>query len=157
LAAPVHRSTARDLVWVVCAPVSTSELDWAIGKLHMHRKRWGETYGMIEYLMARAVEGVNPYEEYSFAEILKHGGICGDQTYFCVNTARAQGIPAMGLSGETSMGGHAWAAVKVDDREWDTSIGRIGGVSKGQASNPQIDSSITEQEVILWNDRAHQS
>ena len=157
LAAPVHRSSARDLVWVVCAPVSTSELDWAIGKLHMHRKRWGETYGRIEYLMERAVEGYNPYKEYTFAEIEKHGGICGDQTYFCVNTARAQGIPAMGLSGETNSGGHAWAGLKLDDREWTTSTGRIGGVSKGQAHNPQTGSRITEQEILHWNDRAHQS
>ncbi|MFZ9936179.1 MAG: hypothetical protein ACO3JG_03885 [Luteolibacter sp.] len=157
LAAPVHRSTARDLVWVVCAPVSTSELDWAIGNLHMHRKRWGETYGRIEYLMERAVEGENPYEEYSFAEIEKHGGICGDQTYFCVNTARAQGIPAMGLSGETSMGGHAWAGLMLDDREWTTAVGRIGGVSKGEAHHPQTGGRITEQEILHWNDRAHQS
>ncbi len=157
LAAPVHRTAARDLVWVVCAPVSTSELDWAIGNLHMHRKRWGETYGMIEYLMERAVEGENPYEEYSFAEIEKHGGVCGDQTYFCVNTARAQGIPAMGLSGETSMGGHAWAGIKLDDREWTTAVGRIGGVSKGEAYNPQTGGRITEQEILHWNDRAHQS
>lgn len=157
LAAPVHRSSARDLVWVVCAPVSPSELDWAIGHLHMRRKRWGETYGRIEYLMERAVEGVNPYDEYSFAEIEKHGGICGDQTYFCVNTARAQGIPAMGLSGETSMGGHAWAGLKLDDREWTTAVGRIGGVSKGQAQHPQTGDRITEQEILHWNDRAHQS
>ena len=157
LAAPVHHSSARDLVWVVCAPISTSEMDWAIGHLHMHRKRWGETYGMIEYLMERAVEGEDPYEEYSFAEIKKHGGICGDQTYFCVNTARAQGIPAMGISGETNSGGHAWAGLKIDDREWTTGIGRIAGVSKGEAHHPQTGGRITEQEILHWNDRAHQS
>lgn len=157
LAAPVHHSSARDLVWVVCAPVSTSELDWAIRKLSGHRKNWGKHYGEIEYLMERAVKGENPYEEYTFAEILKHGGICGDQTYFCVNTARAQGIPAMGLSGETDAGGHAWAGLKIDDREWTTGIGRIGGVSKGEAHNPQTGESITEQEILHWNDRQLQS
>lgn len=157
LAAPVHHSSARDLVWVVCAPVSTSELDWAIRHLSGHRKNWGRNYGEIEYLMERAVKGENPYEEYTFAEILKHGGICGDQTYFCVNTARAQGIPAMGLSGETDAGGHAWAGLKIDDREWTTGTGRIGGVAKGQADNPQTGESITEQEILHWNDRQLQS
>jgi hypothetical protein len=157
LAAPVHHSSARDLVWVVCAPVSTSELDWAIRKMSGHRKNWGKNYGEIEYLMERAVKGFNPYKEYTFAEILKHGGICGDQTYFCVNTARAQGIPAMGLSGETDAGGHAWAGLKIDDREWTTGIGRIGGVSKGEAHNPQTGGSITEQEILHWNDRQLQS
>ena len=157
LAAPVHHSSARDLVWTVCAPVTTSELEWSLDKMHYRRKNWGNAYGKIEYLMERAVDGLNPYEEYSFAEILKEGGICGDQSYFCVNTARAQGIPAMVLSGETDLGGHAWAGLKIDSREWTTGVGRIGGVSKGQAGNPQTGSSITEQEIQLWNDRYHQS
>ena len=157
LASPVHHLSARDLVWVVCAPVNTSELDWAIGNVHVRRNNWGRTYGMIEYLMERAVEGFNPYKEYSFAEILKHGGICGDQSYFCVNTARAQGIPAMIIGGETDSGPHAWAGVKVDDRKWDTGIGRIGGSSKGQAENPQTGGSITEQEILHWNERSLQS
>lgn len=157
LAAPVHHSSASDLVWVVCAPVSTSELEWSLDKLHLSRKHWGNAYGMIEYLMERAVKGLNPYKEYSFSEILKEGGICGDQSYFCANTARAQGIPAMILAGETDLGGHAWVGIKVEADEWTTGVGRVGGVSKGEADHPQTGASITEQEVQLWNDRAHQS
>ncbi len=157
LAVPVHRTNARDLVWVVCAPVATKELDWAISKMHESRKNWGSTYEMVEYLMERAVKGINPYDEYSFAEILKKGGICGDRSYFSVNTARANGIPALTLAGETDLGGHAWAAIKTDANEWDTNIGRIGGVSKGEGHNPQTNSQISEQEVWLWNDRNHKS
>lgn len=157
LAAPVHHSTARDLVWAVCAPVTTSELEWSLDKMHFRRKNWGDAYGRVEYLMERAVEGLNPYKEYSFAEILKEGGICGDQSYFCVNTARAQGIPAMILSGETDLGGHAWAGIKIENDEWTTGVGRIGGASKGQAENPQTRNAITEQEILQWNDRHHQS
>src|SRR5690606_19197225 len=157
LAAPVHRSSARDLVWVVCAPISDSELDWAISKMSMSRGKWGNAYGMIEYLMERAVEGLNPYKEYTFAEILKEGGICGDQSYFCVNTARAHGIPGVILAGETDLGGHAWAALKVKPDEWDTHIGRIGGVSNGEGAHPQTGGTITEQEIWQWNDKAQKS
>lgn len=157
LTAPVHHSSARDLVWVVCAPVSTKELDWAIAKMNISRRNWGNAYGMIEYLMERAVNGLNPYKEYTFAEILKEGGICGDQSYFCVNTARAHGIPAMVLSGETDLGGHAWAGVKVKDDEWSTMVGRIGGAANGKAGNPQTGGDLSEQEVWLWNDRTQQS
>ena len=132
LAAPVHHSPARDLVWVVCAPVSTSELEWSLDKMHLSRKHWGNAYGMIDYLMERAVKGINPYKEYSFSEILKEGGICGDQSYFCANTARAQGIPAMIFAGETDLGGHAWVGLKNQPDEWTTGVGRIGGVSKGE-------------------------
>lgn len=157
LAAPVHHSTARDLVWVVCAPVSDSELDWSLDKMHLSRQHWGNAYGMIEYLMERAVKGLNPYKEYTFAEILKEGGICGDQSYFTTNTARAQGIPAMTFSGETNLGGHAWVGLKIKPDEWTTGVGRIGGVSKGETGNPQTGRSISEQEVQLWGDRFHQS
>lgn len=157
LATSVDRMDARDLVWVVCAPISTSEMEWALTKMHLRRKNWGNAYGMVEYLMERAVKGINPYEEYTFAEILKEGGICGDQSYFCSNTARANGIPAMTMSGETDLGGHAWVAMKIQDDEWTTGIGRIGGVSKGQAGNPQVGGSVSEQEVQLWGDRDHQS
>lgn len=157
LATPINKLSARDLVWVVCAPVPESELEWAVDKIHLSRKSWGNAYGMVEYLMERAVKGLNPYEEYTFAEILKEGGICGDQTYFCVNTARALGIPAIGLAGETDLGGHAWAAVKTSDDEWNTQIGRIGGASNGAGGNPQIGGQVSEQEIWLWNDRAQQS
>lgn len=158
LAAPVHRSSARDLIWVVCAPVATSELEWSLDHMHLPRKHWGSAYGMIKYLMKKAVDPTfNPYKEYSFAEILKKGGICGDQSYFCVNTARAQGIPAMTIAGETNLGGHAWAGAKIDDQQWITTIGRISGASKGQAGNPQTGAPITEQEIQLWNDRYHRS
>ncbi|MCW1887464.1 hypothetical protein OKA04_22200 [Luteolibacter flavescens] len=157
LATSINKLSARDLVWVVCAPVPETELGWAIDKMHLSRSKWGNAYGMIEYLMERAVEGLNPYEEYSFAQILKEGGICGDQTYFCVNTARALGIPAIGLSGETDLGGHAWAAVKTKDDQWDTHIGRIGGAANGAGGNPQVGGDVSEQEIWLWNDKAQQS
>ena len=157
LAGPIDRMTARDLVYVVCAPVITSELEWALVKVHLTRKTWGNAYEMVKYLMEKAVNGTNPYTEYTFAEILKKGGICGDRSYFCANTARANGIPAMIFSGETDLGGHAWVGLKVSDNEWTTKVGRIGGVSKGQTDNPQIGGSTTEQEVWLWADREHQS
>ncbi|MCX6867565.1 MAG: hypothetical protein NTV46_15350 [Verrucomicrobia bacterium] len=157
LAAPVHHQSARDLIWVVCAPVSTSELEWSLDKMQLRRKNWGHAYGMVKYLMERAVNGLNPYKEYSFAEILKEGGVCADQSYFCVNTARAQGIPAMTIGGETNSGGHAWAGIKIDSNEWTTGVGRIAGAAKGQAANPQTRDAISEQEIQLWNDRYHQS
>lgn len=157
LVGPVHRTSARDLVYVVCVPVVRSEMEWAIDHMSLSRKNFGDAYGMIEYLMERAVKGINPYKEYTFAEIKKEGGICGDQSYFCANTARCLGIPAMIFSGETDLGGHAWVALKIKDDEWTTTVGRIGGVAKGQTDNPQVGGNTTEQEVWLWADREHQS
>jgi hypothetical protein len=153
LEAPVSRSDARDLVWVVCAPVATSELEWSLDHMHLRRKRWGNAYTDVEYLMERAVSGENPYETYTFAEILKKGGICGDQSYLCVNTARAQGIPAMILTGQTNEGPHAWAGIKIDDSEWSTAAGRVDGSTKGATRDPQTGLEISEQEILHWNER----
>lgn len=154
----IHRLPARELCFVVCSPVSEDELDWALREFRSKsRKSWGSTYGEIEYLMERAVSGLDPYDEYTLQEIQKEGGICGDQTYFCVNTARAAGIPAFGLNGLTDSGGHAWAAVKIKDDEWSTDIGRIKGVSQGKGNDPQTGDSITEQEVWMWSTRDYQN
>ncbi|MFT6794631.1 MAG: hypothetical protein ACJAR1_002642 [Rubritalea sp.] len=150
----IHNASAKDLTFVVCSPVSTDELEWALKKYRsQRRKNIGQAFSDVKYLMERAVEGLNPYEEYTLPEILKEGGICGDQTYFCVNVARAAGIPAFGLSGLTNSGGHAWASVKIDDDEWSTQIGRIGGVSKGKGRDPQTGESITEQQIWHWSER----
>ena len=153
LEASVSRSDARDLVWVVCAPVVTSELEWSLDRMHLRRKRWGNAYTDVEYLMERAVSGENPYDAYTFAEILKKGGICGDQSYLCVNTARAQGIPAMILTGQTNEGPHAWAGIKIDDSEWSTATGRVEGSTKGVTRDPQTGLEISEQEILHWNER----
>lgn len=152
----IERSPARDLTFVVCAPVTETELDWAVKEYRsLRRKSWGRTFGDVEYLMERAVEGLNPYDSYTLEQIQKEGGICGDQTHFCVNTARAAGIPALGLSGVTDSGPHAWAAVKVEDDEWSTQIGRIKGVSRGRATDPQTGRSITEQDIWMWSSREY--
>ncbi len=152
----IDRSPARDLTFVVCAPVTEAELDWAVKEFRsLRRKSWGKTYGEVEYLMERAVDGLDPYESYTLEEILKEGGICGDQTHFCVNTARAAGIPALGLSGMTNRGGHAWAAVKIEDDEWSTKIGRIGGVSQGKGKDPQTGGDINEQDIWMWSSREY--
>ncbi len=153
----IDRSSARDLVFVVAAPVTEKELDWALKEFRgKRRKSWAENYGAVKYLMERAVEGLDPYDEYTLEQILKEGGICGDQTYFCVNTARATGIPAFGLSGVTDAGGHAWAAIMLDENEWSTKVGRIGGVSQGRGQDPQTGEAISEQEVWMWSTRDYQ-
>lgn len=152
----IDRSDARDLCFVVCAPVTERELDWAVKEYRsLRRKSWGRTYGDVKYLMERAVEGLDPYDSYTLEEIKKEGGICGDQTHFSVNTARAAGIPAIGLSGVTDAGAHAWAAIKIEDDEWSSEIGRIKGVSQGRGMDPQTGATINEQDIWMWSSREY--
>jgi hypothetical protein len=149
----LSRMDVSDLVWVVDVPITDEEVEWAVRHANFSRRNWGKAYGHIEYLMERAVNGKNPYSEYTFDEIEKHGGICGDQTYFSVNTAKANGIPAAGVTGSGDRGGHAWLAYKPKDDEWNTSTGRYENYSNGMSKNSQTNQSISEFEFILMSDR----
>lgn len=154
LATHLSKMSVADLVWVICAPVPESELDWARKNVRLKQRNWGDSYGMVPYDMEKAVTGKQkkPYDSYIFSEILEKGGVCGDRTYFGVNTARALGIPAAPLSGDGPLGGHAWMAWKLDDHEWKTS-GRIGGYGAGNTNSPQTGRGLSEQEFTRLSDR----
>jgi hypothetical protein len=145
---------ARDLTWVVNAPVPDTEMEWARKNVRLKQRDWGHAYGMVPYDMEKAVTGKQkkPYDSYTFAEILEKGGICGDRTYFGVNTARALGIPAAEISGDGPMGGHAWMRWKADDYTWKED-GRIGGYGAGRAHDPQTGKTISELEFARRSDR----
>ena len=149
----ISKLKVADLVWVVDVPITDDEIEWALRHANFSRRKWGRAYGHIEYLMERAVNGENPYSEYTFAQIQKHGGICGDQTYFSVNTAKANGIPAAGVTGSGDRGGHAWLAYKPNSDEWDTTTGRYENYSNGTSRNSQTNQSISEFDFILMSDR----
>lgn len=151
LTGKIHRMKPEDLVWVVDVPVADSEIEWALDKMHLNQKNWGQAYGMIEYLMERAVNGENPYEEYTFAEILKHGGVCGDQAYFAANTAKCHGIPATIVSGDGDRGGHAWIMYMPDEDTWAES-GNIG-YTTGTTRNPATGESIHQSLLSMTTDR----
>ncbi len=141
-----------DLVWVVCAPISQDELEWALKNVNFSQKQWGEAYSSIKYLMERAVKNTNPYTEYTLAEIKKKGGICADQTYYMVNTARAHGVPAAGISGDGDRGPHAWGAWLADDASWKFS-GRFAGYPAGATGDPVTGLQASEEEFARRNER----
>lgn len=147
----IHRMRAGDLIWVVDIDISDEEVEWALRRMRLTQRRWGEAFNQIEYLMERAVNGVNPYEEYTFAEILKHGGTCGDQSYFCANTAKAHGIPAAIVVGDGDRGGHAWVYWMPDERSW-AETGNIG-YRTGATRNPQTGQRHTQAMFEMESDR----
>ncbi len=158
LATHIHRLPAADLVYVVCAPVPVSELDWALKKMHLKQKNWGTAYEMVKYDMEKAVTGKmkKPYESYTFAEILDKGGICGDRAYFAVNTARAAGIPAVVLGGDGKRGPHAWIGYESDEGEWAFN-GRMDGYAAGHGSDAQTGTGVSEQEFVRRGDKRESS
>jgi hypothetical protein len=149
----INRYAASELVWVVADPVPMSELEWALKKVHLRQRNWGDAYGMVKYDMDKAVTGQAKvaYDRYTFAEILEKGGVCGDRAYFAAYTGRANGIPAAIIGGDGPLGGHAWLRWMPDDDSW-AEAGRIGGYAAGTTSDPQTGRQISEMEFVRRSD-----
>ncbi len=168
LTGKIHRMPATDLVWVVDVPVPDSEIEWALENMHLPQRGWGAAYSMIEYLMERAVgakpddpanptardkrlaKEANPYEAYTFEEILKHGGICQDQAYFSAYTAKCHGIPAAILTGDGDNGPHAWILWMPDEDTWQEAGGM--GYATGTTRNPQTGQTMHQSTLTLTTD-----
>lgn len=125
LLADMRKLTVEQLLYVVDLRTVRSEIDWVNKKLSYKRGTWGNTLGLVRYRMDRAAHHVDPYTDYSFADIIKQGGICADQAYFCATTAKCMGIPAVVASGDGDRGAHAWVVLSVSDSKW-TTVNSIG-------------------------------
>jgi len=136
-----------ELVWVVDAPVPTSELVWAQKNVHLSRKDWGKAYFSIRYRMDKAAGGVEIYDYYTLAEIKERGGICGDQAYFAAMTAKANGIPAMVISGQGDRGGHAWVQWEATKNGWEEAGRYADNYAAGTTNEPQTHRTVKEQEL----------
>jgi len=152
LAVKIKDMSAAELVWVVGVPISGTELEWAVKKAGFRQKSWGQAYGTIKYDMEKAVTGKSSYDEYTFAEIQKKGGICADQSYFTAWTACANGVPAAIISGDGARGPHAWITWMADEGEWKFS-GRFNGYPAGHAFCPQTGETISEETFVRLGDR----
>lgn len=145
-------------MWAVDAPVPENELTWVQKDVNFSRREWGKAYGHIRYRMDRATQGVNPYKAYTFAEIEKEGGICGDQAYFAAMTAKANGIPAMVIGGEGDRGGHAWFGYGIARNDWNLNTGRYAdNYAAGTTRDPQTGRTIKEHELRQLTDPARRT
>ncbi len=103
---------------------------------------------MIRYRMDKAAGGRDLYDHYTLAEIKQKGGVCVDQAYFASMTAKANGIPAMTISGEGDRGAHAWFGYEESRTSWNLSTGRYkDNYAAGTTRDPQTHRTIKEQEL----------
>ncbi len=148
LRTPLAELRPFDLVWMVDAPVPTSELVWAEKNVNLSRRDWGKAYGMIRYRMDKAAGGRTLYDHYTLAEIREKGGVCVDQAYFASVTAKANGIPAMIIGGEGDRGAHAWFGYEATRNSWNLSTGRYDDhFAAGATVDPQTHRTLKEQEL----------
>ncbi|MCQ2365510.1 MAG: hypothetical protein MJ051_08180, partial [Akkermansia sp.] len=148
----VKKMSVERLLHVVDMRLTKSEIDWANANTSYTRDKWGEAYGSIRYRMDRAANNADPYKHYTFAELRKEGGVCRDQAYFCGNTAKCHGIPAIYAVGDGDRGGHAWVVLSVADNKWEQinnygyTTGRIVNPCSGKSHHESVFLSQTKVE-----------
>jgi len=152
---PIERMSVRDLLNVVDLNISKDEIKWVYKHIRSSRKNAGEEYQGITYLMERAVNhGYSPYSSYIMSEIKKHGGICGDQSHFSMNAAKARGIPAATIVGTGNRGAHAWLGYMPDDNEW--SAYGSQGITNGRTYSSQRGKKISFRQLHLESHENYQ-
>lgn len=151
LLADITKLSPSELLFVVDVRLPRSEMDWARKKVRLTRKGWGGAYSMIRYRMDRAALNKDPYTSYTFQEILDEGGICMDQAYFAVNTAKCNGIPAAYVTGDGNRGGHAWVNLLTTDETWQSCGGY--GYNTGHFTHPHNRKSKHESTLLQGMDK----
>ena len=151
---------ATELVFVV-APAPVSELEWARDHVKGTLKNWGGKYSQIEYDHDRLNGSRFSWDHgpYQLSEIETRGGICVDQAYYAVMTARAHGIPALYFHGSGKSANHAWFAFMQGPGDWVLDIGRYQNDSftTGFAVNPQTVRQMTDHDVEYAQERSRHS
>jgi len=152
------RLSVSDLLFVVETPVPLSELEWARDNEGGSASSWKKKFYDIKYAQGRLMsEGYAwPHGSYTLEKIKSHGGICVDQAYYAVMTARANGIPAIYFSGMGSTSGHAWFSYLRGPGRWELDVGRYESqnYTTGEAVHPQTGKPMTDHEVIYTCERS---
>ena len=144
------RLSIQDLIFVVDTPVPITELEWAKENVRSSVSRWGSLYPSIIYNHKRLNSGQYSWihGDYKLEDIKEFGGICVDQAYYTIMTARANGIPAMYFHGVGRNAGerHAWAGHMISTNKWNLEVGRYSqhNYVTGFAMDPQTNSEMTD-------------
>jgi len=145
------RLGVSELVFVVHVPVPLSELVWARDQVEGALSRWDEMYSGIAYNHDRLENSRFQWDQgaYRLCDIQRLGGICVDQAYFAVMTARAHGIPAIYFQGSGKSANHAWFAYMKGPGDWVLDVGRYQGeeYTTGFAVHPQTRLEMTDHDV----------
>ena len=151
------RLSASELKFVVDAPVSRSELEWAAQQVRVRSDQFDRAFSMVNYDHRRAKSGVFvwPHADYRLDTIIKQGGICVDQAYFACLAGKARGIPTIYFAGQGTDGGHAWFGYLQRYGKWDLDAGRYlnQNYTVGQALDPQTWLPITDHELLYLSGR----
>ncbi|MDI6788557.1 MAG: hypothetical protein QME51_09325, partial [Planctomycetota bacterium] len=150
------------LVHIVDMDLSSDEIEWALKKYPGKRQLISTFYSSPQYDDGKAA-GEKPKldpNKYILVNLLKFGGICGDQAHFASRLGKLLGVPSMKVSGEGRGGrGHAWVGYldrKSNRLELDFT-GRFFNdfYYTGDIFDPQTRTEILDRELAMLYDGAN--
>lgn len=136
-------------VFVVDVAAPEAEMQWAVQQF-AKQQDIGVLYDRVEYDTDHLEKGTPKkvtQAGWNLPNILKHGGVCADQAYFCATVSKSLGAPAAVTVGRDGSLSHAWIGYAMRGRggpswlEW----GRFGGYTgvEGMILHPQTGKSVS--------------
>jgi len=136
-------------VFVVDVAAPEAEMQWALQRF-AKQQDIGALYDEVEYDTDHLEKGTPKkvtQAGWNLPNILKHGGVCADQAYFCATVSKSLGAPAAVTVGRDGSVSHAWIGYAMRGRggpswaEW----GRFGGYAgvEGMIVHPQTGKSVS--------------
>jgi hypothetical protein len=146
-------------VFVVDNVVSQEEVAWAVQR-YGGRGAIGAVYFDVPYDYNVLTSGANRAidgTDYTLMNLVRVGGICGDQAYFASNVARSLGVPAcmaVGLGGAMEGTAHAWVGyleLRGGRAAWNFNEGRYPELQywRGAVQDPRTRDRVTDSDVAL--------
>lgn len=148
---------AEMLVYVVSVAEPLEELSWAWSTYRRqtdHDQRYFEIQYDRDHFLLGVPKKVTQSGDYRLRNIKQFGGVCVDQAYFAEHVAKANGVPAVLVTGRAAEVGHAWLGFYRADRRqsrWDFDAGCYEDYRsiRGIAREPRTNSIITQGEIDM--------
>jgi tetratricopeptide (TPR) repeat protein len=144
------------LVQIVDMDLSPEEIEWALKNYRSRGKLVYSFYDSIQYDYDKyfGVTSKLGNNKYNLQNLLKYGGVCGDQAHFASRMAKLFMTPAMKVAGTGRYGeGHAWLGfmnMKGNKAELDFT-GRyfFDYYYTGEIFDPQTGTNILDSELAM--------
>ena len=147
------------LVHVVDNDLDAADREWGQQRYRLSPAKCEQLFFELTYDHQKLLErkGQLGARDYSLANLLKYGGVCGDQAWYGSRLAKAQGVPSCIVLGLNSAGlGHAWHAYavtpKAGTKGWRlATTGRYPGdrYYQGEVFDPQTGRTASDRDFAL--------
>ena len=149
-----RRLSAAELKFVIDTPITIPELSDLQQKVQVPLDK---LFTAVKYDLTRLESGdyIWPHGSYTLTKISQRGGLCVDQAYFTVQTAKAKGIPSIIFLGQGNSGEHAWIGYLERAGLWRFDLAKLRNENYpvGQAYDPQTWRRLTDSECQFLSRR----